>query len=404
MNKEVRNMGFINDIRSQRGDKDVSHNPLDAYSKYSFEDVLNAIYIIDDIREKGNNDDAKRAHGLFVKKGVSFNVKNQNVGVFLSYLMEKSASEIERNNEKPEVEVDDTPLTDSEKLVSAIIIRESLDAYSESDIVKYDTMCKFLDLSHGRTASLSDLEYAQLSGYNDISETSQFKSITRELVANYPIPEVTHIEDIYDTPDLSALYDQYGKDDFFKSRYKIKNVYAVANNKQSENAHKQGTKSMILNSGTSNESLVKILSGGFKLPSQLARDAGVQMSGQMYGDAVYFARPNQISKNTAYVDRVNSGSKFIMVAEVFYDKKIDASNTGGRFKYDGHTLVHAHNVGRYDRDEYMVHPSQVEIKYVLEVDNGKLRKPMKDKTKNYANSHKNVVALDLDDLSNAQQL
>ena len=136
MNKEVRNMGFINDIRSQRGDKDASHNPLDAYSKYSFEDVLNAIYIIDDIREKGNTDDAKRAHGLFVKQGVSFNVKNQNVGVFLSYLMEKSASEIERNNEKPEVEVevevDDTPLTDSEKLVSAIIIRESLDAHSET--------------------------------------------------------------------------------------------------------------------------------------------------------------------------------------------------------------------------------------------------------------------------------
>ena len=151
----------------------------------------------------------------------------------------------------------------------------------------------------------------------------------------------------------------------------------MSNNKQSAGASKQGSNRITLNSGTSNESLVKILSGGFKKPSQLAREAGVQMSGQMYGDAVYFARPDQISKNTAYLDRHNSGSKFIIVADIYYDEEVSVDRTGSNQDYKGRTMVHAHGVGRYRRDEYMCAPEQIEVKYVLEVGKGSLNKPKK---------------------------
>lgn len=396
-------MGFINDVRKQRdGNKNVTKNigvnPLDEYSMYNFNDVINDIYIIDDLREKGNIKGAEIAYKKFVKHGVDFAVGDPDMDNFLSYLIEQSELNGDILNTKKTKE-----LTDNEKLVSAVIIQEGRDSGGYQVGLSFNTLCKFLNLSHARQTTLTDSEYSQLSGYNRVSDSEMYKSMTRRLVSQYPIPKVKHIEDIYTTNDLSALYDSYGKDKFFKDNYKIKNVYEIANNKQSANAHKQGSESMILNSGTSNTSLIKILNGGFKLPSELARDAGVQISGQMYGDAVYFARPNQISKNTAYLDRVNPGSKFIMVAEVFYDKKIDADRNGGRFKYDGHTLVHAHNVGRYDRDEYMVHPSQIQLKYVLEVDDGKFVKP-KRKAKTNTDTVDVNVSLTLNDLDTAQQI
>lgn len=400
-------MNFIRDIRNKRDNN--KKNPLDEYSMYNFNDVLNDIYIIDDLREKGDEKGAKAAYESFVRHGVSFKVGDRNVDNFLSYLIAQSqlnGSTISTTdtiqNSQPITKP--TDLTDNEKLVSAVIIQESRDAINYNNDISYETLCKFLNLSHARNTTLTNDEYSQLSGYSSVKESDMYKSITRKLVKNYPIPNVTHIDDIYDTDDLSDLYDLYGKDKYFTSNYKIKNVYAIAPNEQSANASKQGKHSMILNSGTSNESLIKILSGGFKLPSQLARDAGVQMSGQMYGDAVYFARPDQISKNTSYVDRHNPGSKFIMVAEVYYDYKKDANNRGYDFKYDGHTLVHAHNVGRYDRDEYMVHPSQIKLKYVLEIDKGRFVKPKpKDK---FQSTDKQAfdISLSLDDLDVAKQL
>lgn len=394
-------MGYIRDIRNKIANN--KKNPLDDYSMYNFNDVLNDIYIIDDLREKGDEKGAKVAYESFVRHGVSFKVSDRNVDNFLSYLIAQSqlnGSTIQ--NSQPVTKP--TDLTDNEKLVSAVIIQESRDAITYNNDISYETLCKFLDLSHARNTTLTNDEYSQLSSYLSVKESDMYKSITKKLVEKYPIPNVTHIDDIYDTDDLSDLYDMYGKDKYFTSNYKIKNVYAIAPNEQSANASKQGKHSMILNSGTSNESLIKILSGGFKLPSQLAREAGVQMSGQMFGDAVYFARPDQISKNTSYVDRHNPGSKFIMVAEVYYDHKKDANNRGYNFKYDGHTLVHAHNVGRYDRDEYMVHPSQIKLKYVLEVDKGRFVKPKpKDKSQS-TDKQASDISLSLDDLDIAKQI
>lgn len=402
-------MGFIRDICQKTNGSDKTVNPLEAYSMYNFNDVLNDIYIIDDLREKGDEQGAKKAYDSFVRHGVKFQVGDRDLDNFLSYLIGQNqlsgnillSEDHERKHDKNK-HVDTAALTDNEKLVSAVIIQESRDSSMFARDISYETLCKFLNLSHARQTTLSNKEYSQLSEYKQVQKSDMYKSLTRRLVAKFPIPEITHIDDIYTTDDLSDLYDDYGKDEYFCDNYKIKNVYAIAPNKQSKNAHKQGSHSLILNSGTSNESLIKILSGGFKLPSQLAKEAGVQMSGQMYGDAIYFARPDQISKNTAYVDRRNPGSKFIMVAEVYYDKKINADNRGRNFKYNGNTLVHAHNVGRYDRDEYMVHPSQIRLKYVLEVDSGRFVKP-KPKVQDNANA-KSDTSLSLDDLDIALQI
>lgn len=64
-----------------------------------------------------------------------------------------------------------------------------------------------------------------------------------------------------------------------------------------------------------------------------------------------------------------------MVADVYFDRKQDASNYGGNYHYDTHNLVHAHDVGQFSRDEFMVAPEQIELKYILEIDKGHLIKP-----------------------------
>lgn len=356
-------------------------NPLDDYGKLNFNDVMNDIYIIDDLREKGNFDGAKMAYDSFVRHGVQFKSSSPDVDNFLTYVSSISTINAAIDDKLIKTKVDDldengnVKLTDNDKLVSAIIIQEAGDRTPVE--LSYDTLTKVLDVSHGRQVKLTDVEFAQLSRSKSFTDSNTYKSITKFLVAEHPIPEVEHVRNIYNTDDLSDLYDEYAKDDYFKDNYAIKNIYAVSNNKQSAGASKQGSNRITLNSGTSNESLVKILSGGFKKPSQLAREAGVQMSGQMYGDAVYFARPDQISKNTAYLDRHNSGSKFIIVADIYYDEEVSVDRTGSNHDYKGRTMVHAHGVGRYSRDEYMCAPEQIEVKYVLEVGKGSLNKPKK---------------------------
>lgn len=402
-------MSFISKLRGSIASKpkrDV-RDVLAPYSMYNFNDVLNDVYIVDDLREKGDSEGAKQAYQSFVDHGAKLYATNSDVGVFFKYLLDKSAidqtiksvnAQAVKSKNVNDSGVDkkgNIVLTDREKLVSAIIIEESRhhgDEVEGLETLSYDALCKYLDISHGRDVELSTEEYSNLSQMSSITQTNTYKSITRKLVSQYPIPDVSVVDDIYETNDLSDLYDEYLKDDYFKDRFKIKNIYAIENNKQSANAHKQGENVITLNSGTSNESLVKILHGGFKKPSQLAHEAGVQMAGQMFGDAVYFARPDQISKNTAYVDRYNAGSKFIIVADIYYDKKIDHNgNYGKQYRYNGDTLVHAHGIGRFDRDEYMVAPEQVAIKYVLEVTDGHLTKP-KQKT----NDKNDTVDLDLD--------
>lgn len=289
--------------------KDLSvGDPLKEFSKFDFNDSMNCVYIIDDLRESNRYQDAKDAFDSFNRHN-SFANSDVSLGPFLSYLYEKNelektivksqSNKQKNNNELNESnEQNNTPLTDNDKLISAIIIEETTPKLD----MTYETLTKFLDISHGRPAELDKSEFAMLSKLQYLNDDVR-TIVTKNIVDRYPIPEVTQITDIYDTDDLSDLYDKYKKDNYFKNNYKIKNIYAVEHNKQSENAHKYGKNKLTLNSGTANESLIKIMNGGFKRPSQLARENNVQISGQMYGDAVYFAKPDQISKNTSYVDR-----------------------------------------------------------------------------------------------------
>ena len=67
-------------------------------------------------------------------------------------------------------------------------------------------------------------------------------------------------------------------------------------------------------------------------------------------------------------------------------------------------MVHAHNVGRYDRDEYMVHPSQIKLKYVLEVDKGRFVKPKPKDEYQSTDKQASDISLSLDDLDIAKQI
>lgn len=383
-------------------DKDVEYDKrsisdiLHPYSTFNFNDVMNDIYIIDELRQSGDEVGAKRVHDSFINHNVAFTVGDKDISAFLQYLVELSDEESQNDDNnliKNRKAVEKT--SDKEKLVSAIIIRESKDKNVDNHIVdtriiQYDTLTKFLDMSHGKPVDLSRDEFTQLSSYQGLQETSMYRSVTRNMVAKYPIPDVNLVKDIYQEGNLSDLYDEYAQDEYFKQNYKINNIYKIEPNDQSKNAHLQGKNKITLNSGTGNESLIKIMNGGFKRPSQLAREAGVRISGQMFGDAIYLARPNQISKNTSYVDRKNQGNKFIMVADVYYDKK-EVVSRAGNYNYTGKNLIVARDIGAYSRDEYMTSPKQIDLKYILEISKGVLKKPEKKKD--------NKVDLDMTDIN-----
>lgn len=369
-------MGFIKDLVDRVSDE----NPLDDYKKFNFNDVLNDLYIIDDLRENGHEYQAKRAYDSFVRHDVAFTMGHPDIVNYVEYLTELGVDDsitIDKREKLSDLKAGKR-LDDTAELVRAITIKEVVDVNFDRKI-GYDELTKILDASHGRDVTLNRREYALFALSSDKNNRFVAQQ-TEDLVQEYPLPNVAKIKNIHAMDDLPNLFKEYHKDDYFNNRYRIENVYAIGNNEQSAHAPKQGRKEIILNSGTSNVSLVKILSGGFKRPSDLARENNVQMSGQMYGDAVYFARPNQISKNTAYLDRENEGSKFIVVAGIHYDKEVLTGDMGHNFRYNGHTMVHAENVGRYDRDEYMVAPEQIEVKYVLEVNPARHKQPFKQQS------------------------
>lgn len=280
-------MGFINNLRKMANDildgdnpsndkLDKNYkpksNPLDEFSLYNFNDVLNDIYIIDDLRQQGRENDAYYAYKSFTRHGVKFDSRNNDIGSFMTYLSEiadvrtdeelQSETEIDVKSSDEDLLADKADATisqqelDNEQFVKAIVLDASkyqnnrnkkLD--DEEYQIGYDSLTKFLDLSHGKDIMLTADEYAIVSGYKSFTQTKAYKSVTKQFVKEYPLPDVRVVDDIYDTPDLSDLYDAYAKDEYFKKNYRIANIYEITPNKQSANAHKQGSKSIHLNTG-----------------------------------------------------------------------------------------------------------------------------------------------------------
>lgn len=178
------------------------------------------------------------------------------------------------------------------------------------------------------------------------------------------LPTLTRIRK--NTPTHDYITKTINQDKMFSADYEIKGIYEPDFNRRNFDK-KDGWKKIEGLHGTTNSSLLHILSGGFKTASQLRNEnADFSYAGSMYGDAIYFALKSQASKPIWYMDH-NENTTYIIFADLYYKEKVDADDRGGNFKYNGKNMVHAHAVGRYGRDELMVLPQQIDIRYVLEV-------------------------------------
>ena len=169
-----------------------------------------------------------------------------------------------------------------------------------------------------------------------------------------------------DDKKIAGFLAQTTLDDYFNKHYEISAIFEP-DFKRKKLSEKKGWKSRQLVHGTTNKSLLQILDGGFKTASQLRKEnADFKYAGSMYGDAIYFAKPEQISKPIYYMDK-NETTTYIIVADVYHKEFVEVSNSAFNHKYNGENLICAKSAGQYNRDEFMALPSQIDIRYILEV-------------------------------------
>lgn len=150
-------------------------------------------------------------------------------------------------------------------------------------------------------------------------------------------------------------------DTLFKSEYRIGKVYALEKSKDLS-----GYKRTVFAAhGTRNDNVLSILCNGFISSSQVS---GVVQSGQMFGQGVYSCRPSQISKVLNYLSKPSATTpSYAFLLKIGYNKKIDV--TSARYdKIHPGELVHAHKIGMYARDEYVVPDgAQIAVTHLIEI-------------------------------------
>lgn len=160
------------------------------------------------------------------------------------------------------------------------------------------------------------------------------------------------------------------KSHFMQSKYiqkyrkwKIENIYTVDKQANKRFEDKNYSNKIELAHGTKNSSLIQILSTGFKKASEMDKNE-YNYSGSSLGDGIYFAKIEQMDKCLGYIDR--QFNPYIIIADVYYNNRI-VTDEFERHKLTGTNMIHAKNMGAYGRDEFVVSPSQIQIKYLLEL-------------------------------------
>lgn len=206
------------------------------------------------------------------------------------------------------------------------------------------------------TDGLTETQYNFLFGGSDSNDLSTFLD-SLSLPVLQPVSR--------QLAELKPFLTETKKDDRFNKAYRISKIYQPLTKPK---AFKQGWHKVTAVHGTSNLSLVKILSEGFKRASELRKEnATFQYMGSAFGDGIYFARPDQISKNINYLDRSVKAVNYIIVADLYYKTIEEVSDNYDDHTYDGSNLVWAKLIGRYERDELIVAPEQIDIKYIIEI-------------------------------------
>ena len=93
--------------------------------------------------------------------------------------------------------------------------------------------------------------------------------------------------------------------------------------------------------------------------------------GSAFGDAIYFARLDQNFKTKSIIWTAHTQQHILLlqtfITKIKFDIKLGGMRFDGSTHYTGENLVHAHDAGRYNRDELMVQPNQIDIRYILQV-------------------------------------
>ncbi|AYF99795.1 hypothetical protein [Lactococcus allomyrinae] len=150
-------------------------------------------------------------------------------------------------------------------------------------------------------------------------------------------------------------------DSIFKAHNRIGKVFAVENVQELSRykhvcygAH-----------GTKNDNVLSILSNGFVSSDKVK---AVAFSGQMFGEGVYMCRLSQFSKVLNYISSPSTSTpSYAFLMKIGYNKKIDVTSSRSETIQPGE-LVHAHDIGMYSRDEYVVaDSSQIAITHIVEI-------------------------------------
>lgn len=262
--------------------------------------------------------------------------------------------------------------TSQANIVNNNISQEFIDNFrtSQTDIAKSarftlteDEIVDLINKLKNKDFNLTENQFLFITG-NKSDDIIPIK----ELFDKINLPSITKLDKRL--TEFKDIYNDINSDKYFSRDYEISNIYSVDTHFKVNNNFKNDSKTKMkrLVHGTTNHSLIQILANNFIRPSELFKksDTNAVQSGQSLGDGIYFAQPSESSKVKAYIDRQTTEIGYIIVADVYYQKEV-VTNTYSYRKLTGKNMVHGKSLGMYSRDEFVVLPNQIEIKYILEI-------------------------------------
>lgn len=299
---------------------------------------------------------------------------SQLVSALTSLIYMQSAEQIKKsqNADKPKVEPDENVSKDVQYFMNSF--DPQLSTASARRIRPELTYLEFKDFLNSIEQN-TDIDtkvinwLIQDSSNNDMSQDD--KLIIKMLLQSMNLNALIQRTSKSEVPDdIKTVLDELNKDDGFKTRYQIRDIYQVNATKHNSRYEPKDSnldiKHKYLTHGTNNSSILTILRDGLLRRCEINADAQVSLTGLGLGDGIYFARPDQAGKSISY-----SGSSanviYLFIADVAYTKEFDVKRYGD-FSSEDWDLLHANAVGSYDRDELVARDSaQVEIKYMLAI-------------------------------------
>lgn len=298
------------------------------------------------------NDKINLLHLALKGQGTGVTYKSYEISDYLDYIRELSTDR--------SIDIDKLGLKDS-----SLKIVQEVPEFFQNLLRNLKNEIKDINIKESVLVSLiNKLKLSDFNFTDDEFEIVYGSSISayHELLADINIPKLTRVTN-RDDQFVNDVRRYAREDKLFN--YSISNVYRVdATNKRDFSRYQYSMRGV---HGTRSMSLLSILENGFMLPSQLVSlNKEFRRSGSSLGDGVYFARLDQISKTSSYLDSSSAKTKYAIVADLYYNEKVETL-LHQPIEYTGQNLLHAIKQGSHERDEIVVLPSQIDIKYVVEM-------------------------------------